>query len=133
MLNRIKELLKDDETFAFETTLASRTFVKFIEDAKRKGYETTILFLWLSNVELAIERVKIRVTEGGHNIPEETIIRRYNRGLSNFFKLFKQKIDNWIFVNNSGTEYKLIATGSNTEEIIFDEEIWQKVKDKYER
>ena len=132
MLGRIRELLSGGEIFGFETTLASKTFVNFIEKAHKKGYETTILFLWLSHVELAVERVKIRVLEGGHNIPEEIIKRRYSRGLSNFFKLYKPKVKNWMVVNNSGSEYKLIAQGTKESESVFDQFNWQRIKDKYE-
>ena len=68
MLNRIKDLLASDECFAFETTLATRSYKSKIEEAKRKGYTATLIFFWLENVELAKERVRIRVSEGGHNI-----------------------------------------------------------------
>ena len=81
MINRINELLNDQETFAFETTLATRSYRNKILKAKKKGYNVTLLFFWLSNVNLAIERVKIRVKEGGHNIPEDTIERRYFNGI----------------------------------------------------
>lgn len=68
MLNRINDLLKNEESFAFETTLSSKNYRQKILEAKEKGYTTTLLFFWLQNVELAQERVKIRVSEGGHNI-----------------------------------------------------------------
>ena len=81
MLNRIDDLLNRNESFAFETTLATRSYQLKIEEAKKKGYITTLLFFWLQNVELAKERVKTRVTEGGHNIEPEVIERRYRRGI----------------------------------------------------
>ncbi len=84
MLNRIKYLLSKGENFAFETTLATKSYVKFIEKAKALGYYITLLFFWLSSQELAIQRVITRVKEGGHNIPEDIIRRRYVNGLKIF-------------------------------------------------
>jgi len=79
MLNRIEELLKENQSFAFETTLSAKSYKNKIRNAKEKGYTVTLLFFWLQNVELAKERVKIRVSEGGHNIEPEVIERRYIR------------------------------------------------------
>lgn len=75
MLKRINELLSENENFAFETTLSTRSYKSKIIEAKARGYRVTLLFFWLQNVELAKERVKTRVLEGGHNI-EETVIKR---------------------------------------------------------
>jgi predicted ABC-type ATPase len=70
MINRINELLSEQETFAFETTLATRSYRNKLLKAKKQDYSITLLFFWLNNVKLAKERVKIRIKEGGHNIPE---------------------------------------------------------------
>jgi len=131
MLQRIQELIEEKVNFAFETTLSTRSFINYIEKAKLMGYETTLLFFWLNNENLAIERVKVRVIEGGHNIPKNTIIRRYHRGLFNFFQLYKSKVDNWMFINNSGSSYQLIAKGSNQSKTIFQQAIWDKIKKDY--
>jgi len=85
MLNRIEELLKENQSFAFETTLSAKSYKNKIRNAKEKGYTVTLLFFWLQNVELAKERVKIRVSEGGHNIEPEVIERRYINGIKNLF------------------------------------------------
>jgi predicted ABC-type ATPase len=85
MLTRIDELLENGVDFAFETTLATRSYVNTVKKAQEKGYLVTILYFWLNSPELAIERVRIRVKEGGHNIPEKTIRRRYDLGISNMF------------------------------------------------
>ena len=87
MLNRIDELFLQNENFAFETTLATKTYKQKLLKATNQGYNTTLLFFWLKNPELAIERVKIRVSEGGHHIPEDVIIRRYHNGIINLFKI----------------------------------------------
>ena len=84
MLQRIKELLNQEESFAFETTLSTKSYQGLIKKAKEQGYDITLLFLSLDSIELAINRVQIRVSEGGHNIPTEIIERRYFKGLTNF-------------------------------------------------
>lgn len=88
MLNRIKDLIAEDVNFAFETTLATRSYKNRIIQAKEKGYRVTLLFFWLQNFELARERVKTRVLEGGHNIEPEVIARRYIRGIKNLFDIY---------------------------------------------
>ena len=80
MLGRINDLLIDKKTFAFETTLSTISYKNKILEAKRVGYTTTLLFFWLQSIELAKERVRTRVSEGGNNIDPEIIERRYIRG-----------------------------------------------------
>lgn len=86
MLHRIKELMEEGENFAFETTLSTRSYKNKIIEAKQKGYAVTLLFFWLQTVDLAKERVKIRVAEGGHNIETEVIERRYKKELKTYLK-----------------------------------------------
>lgn len=111
MLRRLQELLLQRQDFAFETTLSTRSFVGLIKQAKDLGYTINLIYYWLDSVELAIERVKIRVSEGGHHIPTDTIIRRYHAGVKNFINLYKDKVDYWLLIDNSGTEPELIAEG----------------------
>lgn len=131
MLKRIKNLLEAGESFAFETTLSTRSYVKFIERAKLLEYQITCLFFWLNSEELAISRVATRVKEGGHYIPDEVIRRRYKSGLNNFFNLFIPRVDNWLFINNSGDNYEIIAEGAIDEITVNDVEQWEELKEKY--
>jgi len=131
MLKRIDDLLDEQKDFAIETTLSSKTFIKTITRAKKNGYFVTVLFLWLNSIELAVERVKIRVSEGGHNIPEETIRRRYKKGLKNFFNLYIPITDYWLLVNNSKTPFEIIAEGRESVVKISDQKIWKKLIEKY--
>ena len=87
MLLKVRYLLKRNEDFAVETTLATRTLLKMVKAAQEAGYTVTLLYFWLNSPELAIARVKARVAAGGHNIPEETIRRRYNVGIDYFFNI----------------------------------------------
>jgi predicted ABC-type ATPase len=129
MLSRIEELVVEKRDFAFETTLATRSFADLCERAKIVGYEICLVFLWLDSAELAIERVKQRVLEGGHNIPEETIIRRYHAGIANFFALYQDKLDYWMFIDNSGVNQELIAEGKPGEApTIYNVAKWENIK-----
>lgn len=109
MLNRIDELLSVGENFAFETTLSTRTYRDKVLEAKSKGYFVSILFFWLRDVELAKERVKTRVKEGGHSIAEDVIERRYERGIINLFELFLPIVDAVMIFDNSEGQSILIA------------------------
>ncbi|MCX6352461.1 MAG: zeta toxin family protein [Bacteroidetes bacterium] len=114
MLERIKSLIDKKIDFAFETTLATRTYAQLISEAQRQGYYVTLIYYWLSSAELAIERVKTRVLSGGHNIPEETIKRRYTSGILNLSKLYIPICDNWMIFDNSLTPSKFVAEGFKT-------------------
>lgn len=100
MLRRINLLLSQGKTFAIETTLATRSYASLVRRAHESGYQVVLLFFWLASPEMAIERVARRVREGGHNIPTETIIRRYWSGLENFFNIFAPIVDSWMFFDN---------------------------------
>lgn len=131
MLQRIKELLFQGESFAFETTLATKSYRGLIESAIRNDYEVILLFLTLDSVELASERVKARVNEGGHNIPFEVINRRFHNGLYNLFKIYLPIVDKWILVDNSTEKFEFIAEGSNSEIVIRSESKWSQLNEKY--
>ena len=118
MLNRIKELLSRNKSFSIETTLATRSYCRLIEKAHQQGYKVTLLFFWLKSPEQAIERVAERVSKGGHNIPQDIIIRRYYEGINNLFKLYMPIVDTWILVNNSETPRTIVATGGK-EQVLY--------------
>jgi predicted ABC-type ATPase len=136
MLHRIHELLEQKVDFAFETTLSSKTYTHTIQQAKEYGYEVILVFFWLESFELAKIRVQKRVSEGGHNIPDEIIERRYKRGLKNLFQLFLPICDYWMIVNNSndGGEIIVEAKKSIDDINIYNADIWsviQKQKDGF--
>ena len=109
MLERINDLLDRKENFAFETTLASKSYKSKIFLAREKGYNVTLLFFWLRNVNLAIERVKTRVLEGGHNIEIEVIKRRYINGVKNLFEIYLPIADEIMIFDNSEGKHDLIT------------------------
>lgn len=100
-----------------------------IKLAKQLGYSVTLLYFWLNDVNLAIERVKNRVNEGGHDIPVETIKRRYCRGMYNFAHKFTPVCDYWLVIDNSGAAYSYIAESQGATELkIYNTACWQKFK-----
>lgn len=109
MIKRVDELLETNQTFALETTLATKSYKSKIAKAKNNNYNITLLFFWLQNVELAIERVKIRVMEGGHNIEADIIKRRYLNGIKNLFEIYISIADEVMIFDNSEGKYELIA------------------------
>lgn len=101
LLERVKELMEAGKDFAIETTLATRTHAKMIKQAQERGYIVTILFFWLNMPSLAIERVRLRVQSGGHNVSEDKIRRRYDMGIIHLFQLYLPICDYWIIIDNS--------------------------------
>ena len=129
MLMKIRYLLKRNQDFAVETTLATRTLMKIVKQAQAAGYTVTLLYFWLNSPELAVERVRARVEAGGHDIPVETIIRRYHTGIYYFFNLYAPISERWILADNSQIPFKVIAEGSKNEILtIRNEETYQKIK-----
>jgi predicted ABC-type ATPase len=108
MLAEIDDHVRRGESFAFETTLSGRGYVRRIEQWKRAGYRVELIFLSLPTPELAIKRVAVRVAQGGHDVSEETIRRRFRSGLRNFELLYKALADSWFLYDNRGDEPLLI-------------------------
>lgn len=133
MIERMDNLMSNGTDFAIETTLATRIYAKIIKYAQERGYRVTLLFFWLSMPNLAVERVKMRVASGGHNIEEKTIRRRYDIGIKNLFSLYIPLCEYWIIINNSSIEKEMIAEGGkNIETTIFNTTIYNKLLN-YER
>jgi predicted ABC-type ATPase len=90
------------ESFAFETTLAGLNYARHIPSWRAAGYHVKLIFLSLPTAELAIGRVKARVAQGGHNVPEEVVRRRFEAGLLNFETVYRQLVDSWVLYDNFG-------------------------------
>lgn len=130
MLGKIKTLRSLGSNFAFESTLASRTFANFITHCKNEGYRFHLIFIWLPTVEIAIQRVKSRVINGGHNIPKDVITRRYYKGISNFFNLYLPLANTCMIFDNSKIQPELIAElEENQKTRIYLLDSWNSMKD----
>lgn len=128
MIERLQILSNSGRNFAFETTLAARTFASFLRACKTKGYTINLVYFWLQSPELAIARVARRVESGGHSVPEEVIRRRYDRGCRNLTSLYIPLCDNWIVYDNSSDTPRLIAEGSlNQKPVIYERESWNRI------
>jgi predicted ABC-type ATPase len=109
MLHRVRELASARANFAFESTLASRTFAPWIADLVKTGYEFNLVFVWLRSPELAIQRMKLRVRKGGHFVPPDTIRRRYQRGIANFVNMYMPTATRWVVYDNSATAHPVLV------------------------
>ena len=126
MLERIQNLTNEQKDFAFETTLATRSYAPHIKQWIKKGYAVHLIFLWVREVNISIERVKKRVQMGGHFIPENIIRRRYKRGIYNFLNIYQPLVTSWEIYDNSSIEHvKLIAEYTSQELTIHKEELWK--------
>ena len=101
MLRRLNELAAAREDFAFESTLASRSFAPFLRRLKAAGYRIAIFYFWLNSPQLAVRRVKLRVALGGHDVPADDVRRRYARSSANFIGLYAPLADEWVVYDNS--------------------------------
>jgi len=101
MLRRIRALAAARADFAFETTLATRSYAPWLRAQRRAGYRTHVLFLALDSPALAVARVAARVASGGHDVPEAVVRRRFAAGLSNLLALYDDAVDSWEMLDNS--------------------------------
>jgi predicted ABC-type ATPase len=134
MLARMRQLAAMRADFAFETTLASRSFAPWLARLRRDGYRVHLLFLWLCSVDLAVGRVAERVRLGGHDVPEAVVRRRYRSGLANLFRLYIPLADSWqLFDNSDATGPRPIAAGEGRSvRILGDAGIWQTLKETFD-
>ena len=102
MIQKINDRVRKNESFAFETTFSDKMYKKKIKNWKSNGYQIIIYYLKLPSVDVAIDRVRMRVERGVHNVPEKTIIRRFERSWINFQEVYKSLVDSWTVFDSSG-------------------------------
>ena len=128
VLQQINEFAGRGVDFAFETTLSGKSYVNLLLALKVKGYALHLFFLWLPSSELAIARIKDRVSEGGHNVPAEDVRRRFVRGINNFSKLYESLFDSWMLFDNSKAKPLLIAKRRNGHIELINEELFKMIQ-----
>lgn len=128
VLQQIGDFARRNADFAFETTLSGKSYAALLSELKAKGYMLHLFFLWIPSPELAIARIKDRVAEGGHDVPDEDVRRRFIRGLHNFFKLYEPKLDSWMLFDNSMAKPVLIAKRKNGHMEVSDEELFKAIQ-----
>jgi predicted ABC-type ATPase len=128
MLKRLHNLANSQVDFAFESTLASRSVIPFLERCQSYGYQVNVIYLWLENADLAINRVRERVASGGHDVHESVIRRRYSSGRRNFLELHLPRADTWQAYDNSGISPELVARGGkNVPTFMYIREVWDQI------
>lgn len=113
MLEQIAARVKAGKSFAFETTLSGISHASRIRRWRASGYHVKLVFLSLPTVELALARIKARVKLGGHNVPEDVVKRRFDRGIAHFEKVYRHIVSGWMLYDNSGSAPRLIDSGEN--------------------
>jgi predicted ABC-type ATPase len=125
MLERLRELAANRASFAFETTLAARSYARFLRGLHDSGYYVRLYYFWLSSPDLAVARVAHRVARGGHHVPEADIRQRYLRSIRNFFTLYRPIADLWeVYDNSTHGAARLIAQCRDAGETVLDQDTW---------
>ena len=115
MLEEIASCVQRGESFAFETTLAGLSYLRHIRDWRAQGFDVALFFARLPDTDTAIARVASRVRQGGHDIPEMVIRRRFAAGLRNLEQVYKAAVDSWAVYDNGGNE-PILVNWSDTHE-----------------
>jgi len=127
VLEEIANCIRKQKTFAFETTLAGRSYARIIDLLHEQGYQVNMFYLWIPSPDLSIKRIQQRVKEGGHNVPEEDIRRRFKRSLNNLFFLYDKRIDVLLFYDNSNRISNLIFSKEYGITTIFNDVLYEKI------
>ena len=131
MLEEIQRFAKRGDDFSFETTLSGITYINLIRRLRAQGYAVHIFFLWVPQAELSLSRIRDRVLEGGHNVPEPIVRRRYERSIKNFLQIYRSQVDYWTLFDNSGRAPAMIAFEKQGKLRIIDEELYDDLIRRY--
>ncbi len=121
ILRKLNELILQEKSFAVETTLAGNYLVKTVKKAKEQGYNTVLIYSFVESPEICIERIKVRVRNGGHHVPDEDVIRRYYRSKRNLWFKYKDLTDKWLLFYNGIEKTELVASGVREDYNLLDE------------
>jgi len=133
MLQEIRQYARQKVDFGFETTLSGVCYQNSIRHLRSEGYAVHIFFLWIPSVELALSRVRGRVREGGHDVPEAVVRRRFERSIRNFFRLYRPLADSWVLFDNSGGAPEVIAFEKQDQSRIIQPKLYETLMEHYQR
>ncbi len=125
-LRKIRELSNANENFIIESTLSGRALLGWIKKIKEKGYSIRLLYIFLENPGVCIERIRERVLKGGHFVPDEDVVRRFYRSKRNFWNLYKELADKWHLIYNSEQRFIEFAFSKKGSFVINNEILFQK-------
>lgn len=130
MLTRLRELASERRDFAFETTLASRSFAPWLSSLRATGYRVHVVYVWVPNPSISVSRVRRRVELEGHHVPPDVVRRRYRRGLANLEELYRPLADHWRIYDNSTNEGPRLVVygGPASGEGVLDAELWERIQ-----
>jgi predicted ABC-type ATPase len=111
LLKELNRLARARTDFAFESTLSGLAYASRIKKWKAAGYRVEIFFIRLASPALALRRIAARVKQGGHDVPQADVLRRFHRGRENFENIYRQLSDRWVVYDNSGESIRLIEEG----------------------
>src|SRR4030095_1177042 len=131
MLEEIEAYANRRESFGFETTLAGSGYLTLLQGLKQSGYELHFFYLWVHTVSLALDRVKSRVLQGGHDVPEEVVRRRFDRSLRNFLLRYRFLADSWMFFDNKGSTPAIVAFQERGTDYIINQAVYEKLSGQY--
>jgi predicted ABC-type ATPase len=128
MMNRLHDLARQRKNFAFETTLATRSYAGWIHKLRRQGYNFQLIFLTLRSPELAVQRVRERVQSGGHDVDAAIVVRRYGRGMKNFWAIYQPLADVWSVYDNSGSPdpISIASGGRHRPLVVLQKDVWER-------
>lgn len=129
VLREIDKSIRAGDSFSFESTLSGKTYLKVIQNAKSRGYTVHLFYVWIPDVELGLARIRDRVQNGGHNVPEIDVRRRFPRTLTNLFDYYRPLVDSLHFFDNSGQDPVLVFEDANGKMTIHDETRYRLVKE----
>ena len=124
VLEKLDKLLKNKESFAIETTLSGKNHIKTIQKARNLGYQVILIYSYLDNPDFCKNRIKVRVLNGGHDVPHDDIVRRFYRSKENFWHIYKDMVDEWNLFYNGTSEYILVAQYTNNDIQVFSENLY---------
>lgn len=133
MLEEINLLMRRGVDFGFETTLSGRSHLNLIRRLKQRGYATHFFYLWVPSVDLALSRIRERVSRGGHDVPEAVVRRRFDRSVRNFLIQYRSLADSWILYDNSAATPKIVASERQNEIRIIETEQYNGLVTRYGR
>ena len=128
MLQRIDDLILRGQDFAFETTFSSKSYIQTIKKTHAHNFSVTLVYFWLNSPQLAIEQIREKVAIGGHHVPDNVVIRRYERGITNFLHLYLTIYDYWLMIDNSFTPSETVAEGKSGNINVRNNILWSQIK-----
>jgi len=129
VLQQIQGHVREGRSFAFETTLSGRSLQRWLREVKIAGYRVHLCYLWVPSPEVALGRIAERVREGGHDVPEQAVRRRFARGLQNLFRHYLDEVDSWLLFDNSGGTPRLVAKRQRGEAVIHDAALFARIRE----